>query len=30
MNEMAKLAGFEHVQHLSIPLPGEASQEIFP
>lgn len=29
MNEMAKLAGFEHVQHLSIPLPGEASQEIF-
>lgn len=29
MNEMAKLAGFEHIEHIDIPLPQEAAKELF-
>ena len=29
MNEMAKLSGFEHIEHIDIPLPKEASKELF-
>ena len=29
MNEMAKLSGFEHLEHIDIPLPKEAAQELF-
>ena len=29
MNEMAKLSGFKHLQHLKVPLPPEASKELY-
>ena len=29
MNEMAKLSGFEHLEHIDIPLPKEAATELF-
>lgn len=29
MNEMAKLSGFEHLEHIDIPLPKEAAKELF-